>query len=217
MLYVKSLREQVYKYLRDRIHVGKLGPGSPINISDLSQKLGISKTPLRDALIQLETEGFVKIIPRRGVEVNTLSLDDIRNAYQIVGALEGSVLYEIFDEIKPHHIKKMKRLNADMVDAIANDEFGELYEMNITFHDIFVKMTGNKALQQICLPIKQRLYEFHNRCFVKEWELINCDHHDQIIEMIEKGHKNKAAALMRDVHWGYDVNEKFIKIFYSHE
>ena len=63
------MREQVYEYLRDEISNRKLLPGATININEISRQLGISKTPLRDAIIQLETEGFVTILPRRGVTV----------------------------------------------------------------------------------------------------------------------------------------------------
>ncbi len=77
MLNTKSLREQVYEYLRDEIHNRKLLPGATININEISQQLGISKTPLRDAIIQLEIEGFVTILPRRGVTVKKLTLREV--------------------------------------------------------------------------------------------------------------------------------------------
>ena len=73
MLNTKSLREQVYEYLRDEINNRKLLPGTTINLNEISQQLGISKTPLRDAIIQLEIEGFVTILPRRGVTVKKIN------------------------------------------------------------------------------------------------------------------------------------------------
>lgn len=66
MIYVKSLREQVYEFLRKELTEGKLIPGSSVNLTEISEQLGISKTPLRDALIQLEAEGFVTIAPGAG-------------------------------------------------------------------------------------------------------------------------------------------------------
>ncbi len=62
ILNLKSLKDQVYEYLREQLHKGKIKPGSVINMDGTSRKLGISKTPLRDALIQLEMEGFVTIL-----------------------------------------------------------------------------------------------------------------------------------------------------------
>jgi DNA-binding GntR family transcriptional regulator len=69
-----SLREQVYHFFRQQMQSGMLAPGASINLNEISKKLAISKTPLRDALIQLETEGFVTILPRRGIIVNKLPL-----------------------------------------------------------------------------------------------------------------------------------------------
>ncbi len=63
MVIIASLREQVYRYLRDQMHLGNILPGSSLNLNQISQQLGISKTPLRDALIQMESEGFVTIYP----------------------------------------------------------------------------------------------------------------------------------------------------------
>ncbi|MCP4151170.1 MAG: GntR family transcriptional regulator, partial [bacterium] len=77
ILNTKSLKEQIYEYLRKEITKRRLRPGSIINMDATSRKLGISKTPLRDALIQLEMEGFVTIAPRRGIFVNTLTIKDI--------------------------------------------------------------------------------------------------------------------------------------------
>ncbi len=87
---LKSLREQVYEYLKIQLNEGKLEHGAFLNLNAISAEMGISKTPLRDALFQLEAEGFVTIYPRRGVKVNVLSLEKIRNIYQILGGLEGA-------------------------------------------------------------------------------------------------------------------------------
>ena len=77
LINVKSLKEQVYDYLRQQFQKHRLQPGDVINMEATAKKLGISKTPLRDALIQLEMEGFVTISPRRGIFVNALPLDEI--------------------------------------------------------------------------------------------------------------------------------------------
>ena len=78
----KSLKDQVYDYLRLQLQKGEILPESVINIDVSSKKLGISKTPMRDALLQLEMEGFVTILPRRGVVVNPLTCNDIKHYFQ---------------------------------------------------------------------------------------------------------------------------------------
>jgi DNA-binding GntR family transcriptional regulator len=64
------------------------------------------------------------------------------------------------------------------------------------------------------MPIKQRLYDFPRLGYIKEWELNNCNEHQQFIELIEKDDCNGAASIMRDVHWSFSVQEKYIKQFY---
>ncbi len=173
MLNTKSLREQVYEYLRDEINNRKLLPGATININEISQQLGISKTPLRDAIIQLEIEGFVTILPRRGVTVKKLTLQEVKDSYQIVGALEGSVILNVFDRIGKSHISRMEKINAKQIKALDRKEYDRYYKLNLDFHNVFLDLSENKSLKNIVTPYKQRLYDFPRRGYIKEWELNN--------------------------------------------
>ena len=214
MLDLTSLREQVYHYIRGEMHNGNLLQGSYINVKEMSQQLGISKTPLRDAIIQLECEGFVSILPRRGVLVNKLTLADIKNSVEIVGALEAAAIVSAFDKLGLAHIEEMEHLNSAMITEINNENFERYYELNITFHDIFLNLSGNKELRRIVMPIKQRLYDFPRRAYIKEWELAHSDEHVQFIEFIKRGKRDEAASLWRNSHWSFTVHEKFIRQFY---
>ena len=167
MLNTKSLREQVYDYLRDEINNHKILPGAFINLNQLSEQLGISKTPLRDAIIQLEIEGFVTILPRRGVTVKKLTLDEIKDAYEIVGALEGSVILSAFDKIKASHITQMEKLNSAQLDALEREDYDSYYKSNLAFHGVFLNLSENKTLLQMITPLKQRLYDFPRRGYTK--------------------------------------------------
>ena len=215
ILNIKSLREQVYEYLRNVMNTGELLPGSSINLNTLAQQLGISKTPLRDALIQLETEGFVTIMPRRGVVVKKLTFQEIKNFYEIAGALETAVIVSVFDKLNSSRISKMKQLNSEMKTAIESENFDAYYRKNLGFHNVFLELSDNKALLKIVMPIKQRLYDFPRLGYIKEWELNNCNEHQQFIELVEKGDCNGAASIMRDVHWSFSVQEKYIRQFHS--
>jgi DNA-binding GntR family transcriptional regulator len=215
MLNTKSLREQVYEYLRDEINNRKLLPGAFINLNELSERLGISKTPLRDAIIQLEIEGFVTIFPRRGVTVKRLTLDEIKDAYEIVGALEGSVILEVFNKINSSHIATMEKLNAEQLAALKRKDYHNYYKLNLDFHGAFLNLSDNKTLLRMITPFKQRLYDFPRRGYISEWELNNCNEHDQFIELIKKKDRIGAASIMRDVHWSFGVQEKFIRRYYK--
>jgi DNA-binding GntR family transcriptional regulator len=215
MLNTKSLREQVYEFLRDEIQNHKILPGSTINLNEISQQLGISKTPLRDAIIQLEIEGFVTILPRRGVTVKKISLQEIKDYYEIVGALESSVILNEFQKITDADISRMEKLNAKQKDALENKDFDNYYKLNLDFHNTFNNHSENKSLMRLITPFKQRLYDFPRRGYLKEWELNNCDEHQQFIELVKEKDRQGAAGIMRDVHWSYAVQEKYILKFYE--
>ncbi len=210
-----SLREQVYAYLRAEINQGHILPGRYINLKKISQQLGISTTPLRDAIIQLECEGFVTILPRRGVRVKRLTIENIRDYLQIIGALETSVLLTVFPQLQEKHLVKMERLNAQMVAALGRDDFDRYYHLNIEFHDIFLQLSENRTLHQIIMPMKQRLYDFPRRKYITEWELLNCDEHTEFIDLLRRTKPKAAAALWEGRHWSFRYHEKFIRHFYS--
>ena len=216
ILNLKSLKEQVYEYLREQLHRGEIKPGSVINMDETSRKLGISKTPLRDALIQLEMEGFVTILPRRGVYVNILTLQDIKDYYQVIGALESTALLSASEYLKPSDIRKMEKLNMEMRKAIDRDNFDLYYNKNLKFHNVFINLSGNKILKKIVDNLKKRLYDFpRQKGFVKEWEVASIKEHQKIVEFLFDGKFEKAANFIRDVHWSFEVQEKFIRKYYK--
>lgn len=215
---IKSLKEQVYDYLREEIHKHSLRAGSMVNMDATSKKLGISKTPLRDALIQLEMEGFVTIAPRRGIFVNALTLEDIKNYYQVIGALESSALINSFEKIEEADIKKMNKLNKGMKTAIEKDNFNLFYKKNLEFHNCYINLCGNKQLIKIVTTLKKRLYDFpQQEKWIKEWEESSILEHQKIVDYIAEGKVQEAAYIIHGVHWSFEVQEKFIMRYYFPE
>jgi DNA-binding GntR family transcriptional regulator len=214
MINLKSLREQVYEFLRQELHSGNLVPGSSINLNEISRRLGISKTPLRDALLQLEVDGFVTIAPRSGIYVNRLSLDAVRHCYEMAGALETAVILSNFKQINDNRLAKMKWLNVGLRNAIEREDFDTLYELNLDFHDVFMELSDNTALRRIVSIVKQRLYDFPRRGYIVKWELRNCDEHDELIDAIEKTDLDRIKTIWMEGHWGFAAQERSIREFY---
>jgi DNA-binding GntR family transcriptional regulator len=213
---LKSLKEQVYEYLREQFQRRDLQPGDIINMDATSQKLGISKTPLRDALIQLEMEGFVTIQPRRGIFVNTLTIDDIREFYQVIGALESSALQAAFPDLNASRLKMLNDLNRQMKDAILRNNFNLFYEKNLCFHNSYIDLCGNNTLIRIIGNLKKRLYDFpRQKEWIKEWEESSILEHQKIVDFLVAGDVQSAAIFLRDVHWSFAVQEKFIQKYYA--
>ncbi|MGQ9801316.1 MAG: GntR family transcriptional regulator [Candidatus Saccharicenans sp.] len=217
VLNVKSLKEQVYDFLREQMRRGEILPGSVIDLEETSKKLGVSRTPLRDALLQLENEDFVTILPRRKVVVNVLTARDIKNYYEIIGALESIAILKAFDRLGPQDIDRLEQLNREMKQAIEADDFDLYYEKNLAFHNVYLEACGNEKLMRIVNNLKKRLYDFPRPAgFVKEWEQSSTGEHARFIECLRRGQKEEAARFIRDVHWSYEVQEKYIVQYYRH-
>ena len=122
------LRQQVYEYLRKKLKSDTLKPGNTVRIKQLSEELGISRTPLRDALLQLQTEGFVTFLPQRGILINKVSEIDIQNFYEVLGALDSRGLLTVFACIGPQEVEKMSALNEDMFQQVGNEAYYEYCE-----------------------------------------------------------------------------------------
>ena len=214
-LNLKSLRGQVYEYLRAAINSGDLKPGAFIDQKSLSAEMGISRTPLRDALIQLEAEGFVTILPRRGVVVNGLDEDTVRHLYEIIGALEGAAVVEVYSQLGREDFRELRTLNADMVVAIDGGDFDRYYALNLRFHDAFLDRSDNATLVRTVRVCKQRLYDFPRAPeFLPEWELRSTAEHAEFLDLLEAGDARLAADYLRDVHWGFEVQRPFVLQYY---
>jgi len=214
-LVLKSLREQVYDHLRQLLNCGDLRPGAFLDLEALEARLGVSRTPLRDALLQLEAEGFVEILPRKGVRVRPLAREDVRHLYEIIGALEGAALLAAFPRLGRGEAATLRRLNREMKRAVEAGNFDRYYERNLAFHDVFLDRCDNERLVRLVRALKQRLYDWpRRRGFVKAWERASVGEHAAFARLVAKGMARAAADHLRDVHWSYAVQERFVEAYY---
>ena len=207
MFNTTSLREQVYLHLVNQIQVGELRPGSLIKLDVLSKQLAVSTTPLKEAIIKLECEGFVEILPRKGILVKKLTRQDFRDLYEIIGAAESMVVHSVFDQFTKEHIEQMKQCNEELFVAIESKEYDKYYQLNLKFHDYFLNLSPNMTLRKYIAALKQRLYDFTMRSYVKDWELENIEEHRKFIRCIEDGDRESAANVIQDQHWGWAIHE----------
>jgi DNA-binding GntR family transcriptional regulator len=215
MLNLQSLREQIYQFLRHQMQKGVLLPGFHIDIKKISEQLGVSTTPVRDALIVLQVEGFVSILPRKGVIVNALTIRDIKNLYEVIGALEASVVKSVFDDLDMSRMAAMEQIDGEYRQAILAGDSEQIYIKNLAFHGIFLDLSNNPELLKLIKPRKERLYDFPRRAYLQEWELRNSDEHRQLIDCIRKGDPDAAARVLRNQHWSFPYQEDYIRKFYS--
>lgn len=209
-----TLREKVYNYLRQELAHGDLRYESFIDQDKICKKLNISRAPLRDALIQLEAERFVHILPRRGVQIKKLSLKDIKDSYGVLSAVESYVVASEFHKFKARHIKRLEDLNRELHSMLDSKQYDKYYRLNLAFHDVFLSLSDNSLVRDIVYPLKQRLYDFPRMQYDREWELINLDEHQRFIQSIKTGNRDAAVAVIRYQHWDFKLHkDNIIKVY----
>ena len=195
------LRTQVYEHLREKLKNQNIKPGSFVTINQLSSQLGINRTPLRDALLQLQVEGFVTFLPQRGIQINELSRKDLENIYEILGALDSRALFSIFDKLTPEHIEKMRQINEEMYECVSDEEFNRYFDLNTAFHNVYLDLSTNKMLLSQVNIFRQRLFDFGAKGkWIEKVRELNYAEHLKFIELIEKGDARVVSDFIRDTH-----------------
>ena len=193
------LRTQVYEYLRNELKDENLKPGMFVSMNQIMIKLSISRTPLRDALLQLQTEGFVTFLPQRGIRINELSQQDIEDLYEMLGALDSRAMLSVFKQIGPPEIEHLSVINQEMLTNISESTFNRYWDLNTEFHNSYLNLSSNAPLLNQINIIRQRLFEFGKKDWSLKMREMNYSEHLMMIELIEKGEAVKAADFMRDV------------------
>ena len=216
-IFANPLRDQIYAWMRDEMNKGRLLPGELINMSEISRRIGISKTPLREALIQLECDGFVTTIPRKGVMINRMTLTDVEESWEICRAFEYTMMQQVFKKVTTEDIARMEEINKEMKEASADQDPDRFYQLNTDFHATLLDRSQNRHMRRILKRIKQRLYDFLTRVCLPEWEGTNLDEHDHLLSLLKEGKGDQAAAYLRDVHWSFEKQEYYIRQFYKQD
>lgn len=212
----KSLTEYVMEYLKQEMEKGNLKPGSRINEKNLCKVLGVSRTPIREALLQLDKEGFVEILPRRSIRIKKLTLKEIEDIYNTIGILEAEAAQKACEKISEEDIERMEKLYQKMEKALIKNNFLSYMEFNRELHNIHIKLCGNDVLQEIISKLRSRLYDFPRIILtIPEWEEKCMKEHKELIELFKKKDKKAIKTLIRDKHWNFQDNYKFIVKYYD--
>ncbi len=205
------LRQQIFDYLYAQIEKGTLAPGAPINVKKLTQELNVSRTPLREALAQLEIQGFVTIRPQRGVIINALTYAELVDIFEIIGALESQALASVFDQIDTQIIKAMDQCNREMAQAATKGQSKQFHEKNILLHNLFLDLSTNSVLKTTVGNLKLRLFGFAVKRYRKSFKEAIVLEHNMFIDMLRSGQKERAIIFLKEVHWKFNYPENFIQ------
>jgi DNA-binding GntR family transcriptional regulator len=207
----ESIADKVYTLLRQDIATGVFRPGERIVEKSLSSRWNISRTPVREALLKLETEGVVVCNSRRSYNVRILTVDDVREIYETLGLLEGAIASTVASRLGGADVEELERFNQMMVTAAEAADLQGFGEWNRKFHDVFIMKLENHTLQETCSLVRSLLYTFPvRRATLADWLRKSVAEHRTIIRLAGEGNAEALGAYFRTVHWGFDHNRAFI-------
>jgi len=193
------LREVVFNNLRDAILKGTLKPGERLLENQLADKLGVSRTPVREALRMLEQENLVLLVPRKGAQVLNISADDIKNIMEIRSSLEVLGMKYACKNMPAEKIEELKKYNAEFEDAFAREDYQAVADSDVNFHNIIIEAANNDMLCVLINNIRTRAYRFRMAYLeVYETKEAVIEHHRKIVEAIENHWEEKGVQIMAE-------------------
>ncbi|MDR3270718.1 MAG: GntR family transcriptional regulator [Peptococcaceae bacterium] len=156
----KPLREIVFDALREAIIGGDLSPGERLMEVQLADELGVSRTPVREAIRKLELEGFVIMVPRKGAYVAGVSLKDVADVFEVRSALESLAAGLAAERVSDEEIEQMERLVYWAEDKDPSLE--QILQMDINFHALVYKASRNQWLAQILENLREQIQRFRS-------------------------------------------------------
>ncbi|MCL2102665.1 MAG: GntR family transcriptional regulator [Syntrophorhabdaceae bacterium] len=181
-----TLREQIVSTIRDAIINGQLKPGIRIAETEFAEQFGISRTPIREAFRQLETEGFITVAPRKGAIVASFSAQDVSNFYDLKVILEGYAARLATMTLTDDEINHMDALNEMMYAAVAKNDLRKALDLQNEFHDTFLRAAGNDRLRQIVQTMVAQFQRYRMILAVKGKEEGSIEQHKEIVEAFRK-------------------------------
>ncbi|MGI6359324.1 MAG: GntR family transcriptional regulator [Bacillota bacterium] len=156
----KPLREIVFEHLREAIITGKLRPGERLMEMQLAEEMGVSRTPVREAIRKLELEGLVIMVPRRGAYVSDLTIKDVAETYEIRSALESLAAGLAAERITADESEELERILVQIGQCIANNDVKRSLELDEQFHNLLYQASKNDRLVQIINNLREHIQRF---------------------------------------------------------
>ena len=154
------LRNVVFQTLRTAILTGELQPGERLMELQLADKLGVSRTPIREAIHMLEKEGLAKIVPRKGAHVAKMTEKDLIDVLMIRQTLENLALRTACELITKEEIKELEAAMVLFEDATKQDNVVKTAQADVAFHDVIYKAADNPKLLNILNNLREQMYRY---------------------------------------------------------
>lgn len=204
----KTLKDHVYDYIATQIRAGVMIPGQKINENNIYKELNISRTPVREALIQLTTEGILENQSRKGFVIRTMSEKDIEEIYQVIGLLDSFAASLACDKLNERDYADMEFYVGAMDLAIKACNYEMYYKQQLKFHQLYIDKCGNDNLIEMLESVKNKLLkQNYNRNGDNDTQAIlyqTNEEHKHILALFKNADKDALFHFILETHWKPD-------------
>lgn len=193
-----TLREKILEHIRDAIISGTLKAGSRVSEPELADRYGISRTPIREAFRQLESEGYLTVIPRRGAIVREFTQKDVEDFYAIKSILEGYAARQACIRLTPKEVEKFETNNRKLAELAEQDDFKSFFKLHNEFHEMFIKAADNEKLRELITSVVTRFQRLRFMSLSLPGRMkVAVQEHDKIIDAFRRKDPEMAEMLVR--------------------
>lgn len=195
----KPLREMVFESLREAIIQGRLKPGERLMEIQLAEEMGVSRTPVREAIRKLELEGFVVMVPRKGAYVAGISVKDIVDVFEVRAALEALAAGLAAERATEEELEELERSLVQISEVTGREDIDALVATDINFHELIYKACRNERLVQILTHLKEQITRFRTTSLSQPGRSKHAvEEHRKIVEAISDRNVELASTLARE-------------------
>ncbi|QJQ95191.1 MULTISPECIES: GntR family transcriptional regulator [Halomonadaceae] len=194
---LSPIRDKVYAHLKDAILRGEYKAGDRLVERVLADKLNISRTPIREALFRLETQRFVRTVPRKGVVVNEITQAEILEVFMILASLESLAARLAAQKVNDEIVAEIDQLLAEIEEALSNGG-GDEVELNVKYNDLIGRASGNPKLHEMLVDLKDYVRAFSNLSSAlpgRTKEALR--EHQDVLSAIRSGEEDLAESFTR--------------------
>ena len=193
------LRDVVFNTLRQAILKGELEPGERLMEIQLAERLGVSRTPIREAIRKLELEGLVLMIPRKGAEVAKISARSLRDVLEVRRALEELAIELACERMSQDELNELDRAQEDFKQAVEQGDAMSIAQTDEHYHDLIYQGTGNEKLVQMLNNLREQMYRYRLEYIKdKDKRQILLLEHDHILRALKGRNIAEARAAVRE-------------------
>ena len=193
------LRDVVFNTLREAILKGDFTPGERLMEKQLAERMGVSRTPIREAIRKLELEGLVVMIPRKGAEVASITGKDISDVLEVRATLEGLAVKLASKKMTMEELKVLEAVNNEFRKAAVEKNVKTLIEKDVEFHDIIFNSSNNEKLIHIINNLREQIYRFRVEYIYKmtSYDALVIEH-DEIVKAMMNRKGIEASDIARE-------------------